>query len=129
MSEAPTSVNGDALLYVLSLPAGRKVVWDLLALTGLYRQPHIPGNPSGTDFNCGALNVGLALYADCLSISPDLTAMMIKEQGTYDNRDASNSRAERDSTDRDPYRDPGPDEPDLPAGLGLNRLTGRPYDD
>ena len=107
-----TQIDEDALKYILSLPNGRKVLWDILGLTGLYRQPRVAGDTEGTAFNCGGLNVGLAIYADCLTVAPDLTAMMTKEQASYDNRGTS-----PESSGSDP--DSG-----LPAGLTINRQTG-----
>lgn len=114
-----TQLDEDALKYVLSLPAGRKVLWDILALSGLYRQPRVAGDSEGTAFNCGGLNVGLALYADCLTVSPDLTAMMTKEQAAYDNRGPDDNKRE--------YPTSGAAE--LPAELRIDRGTGRPIGD
>lgn len=87
MTASPNHIDADALKYILSLPQGRKVLWDIFAITGLYHQPFIAGDPETTAMNCGRLNNGLILYKDCMSVSPELTAMMLKEQGTYDNRD------------------------------------------
>jgi hypothetical protein len=125
-----TTIDRDALQYVLSTSDGRKVLWDILAISGLYRQPRVAGDPAGTDFNCGALNVGLMLYADCLTVSPDLTAMMMKEQATYDNTSASDARKpERksgsDTSGRNDSSGSGSNE--LSNTLGLDRLTGKPY--
>ena len=80
-----TNLGEEELLYALSSPKGRKLIWDILALGGLYRQPFVPGNVEVTAFNSGGLNIALILYADCMTVSPDLTAMMISEQGNYDN--------------------------------------------
>jgi len=104
--EPQTQIDADALLYVISTGDGRKVLWDILALAGLYRQPRMPDDPEGTAFNCGSLNVGLAIYADCLSVSPDLTAMMTKEQASYDNRPESEPKPES-STSAEPEPDAG----------------------
>ena len=115
-----TQINADALKYVLSIPQGRKVIWDLLGIAGLYRQPRVAGDTEGTAFNCGGLNVGLALYADCLTVSPDLTAMMTREQATYDNREP-NTGPEREYTSGEPGTDSSPE---LPGSLRIDRRTG-----
>lgn len=78
-------IDEDALKYILSIPRGRKVIWEILAFAGIYRQPFVPGNPDLTAMNSGALNVGLMLLSDCMITSPELTAMMTKEQGNDDN--------------------------------------------
>lgn len=120
MNPRPGSIiDPDALKYILSLPAGRKVLWDILAVTGLYRQPRVPGDPGGTEFNCGALNVGLIIWSECQESSPDHVALLMKEQGTYDNERsiaaASGKPVEHSAAGRD-------DEPD--TELGFDRFSG-----
>lgn len=95
-------IDEDSLKRTLSVPAGRKVLWDLLALGGLYRQPFATDSLL-TAFNCGSTNVGLMLFADCMSASPELTAMMIKEQGNAD-RERADSDPARNSGDGDSTR-------------------------
>lgn len=108
MTEGPL-LDRDALSYVLSLPQGRKLIWGLLGMAGLFRQPYVAGDAAATAFSCGSLNIGLALYADCLQASPTLTAMMTKEQADDDRH--SLNRKRRDDADSD-KRVPGPDDRD-----------------
>lgn len=88
--EVKTNLPRDELKYMLSLPQGRKVIWGMLSLAGLFRQPFVTGDRDITALNCGSLNIGLILYADCMTVSPELTAMMTREQGNYDNVRSSN---------------------------------------
>lgn len=127
-------IDRDALLYMLSLPQGRKVLWDILAISGLFHQPFRAGDPEATAFNCGALNVGLIAYAECLTIDPALTAMMTKEQSDASNRSDATAVNNASSGSDDPshtgdFGDSGnPNDSGLPGSLGLDRLTGRPFD-
>ena len=116
-----TQVDSDALQYILSMPAGRKVLWDILALAGLYRQPRVPQDSEGTSFNCGSLNVGLAIFADCLTVAPDLTAMMTKEQASYDNR--TEPEPQSISGPRADSRSGSAAEPEPSPGLGFERVN------
>lgn len=124
MTDPETVLDADALKYILSLPKGRKVIWGLLAFSGLFRQPFVPGEPDKTALNSGALNVGLMLYGDCLAVSPDLTAMMTKEQGNDDNQRDSDDTILRVAASRsrsgDDDRDPLDIERD-PLNLGFDR--------
>lgn len=97
MAEENAVIDRDALLYVLSLPQGRKVLWDILGQAGLFRQPFSVENERLTAFNCGNLNIGIMVYAELLQTSPDLTAMMTKEQANADARNLSDARANADS--------------------------------
>lgn len=128
---ANTTLHPDSLKYTLATPQGRRVLWDLLGFAGLFRQPRVPGDPGGTDFNCGSLNVGLMLYADCLTVSPDLTAMMIKEQGSYDNASIADTRPDPrpNDSDRGKQGDSIASNTGDSGGLGFNRLTGRRFDE
>lgn len=122
ITDLATTINRDALQWILGTRQGRRVLWDLLAVTGIYRQPRVVGDPGATDFNCGGLNVGLILYADCLTVSPDLTAMMIKEQASYENTAAAEALEEpgRGDGKRDYAESGSSPEPDNNS-LGLGR--------
>lgn len=94
-----TLLDRDALSAVLSTSAGRKTIWGLLGMAGLFRQPFAT-DLRQTDFNCGSLNIGLALYADCLLVSPELTAMMTKEQANADRTELTRKRDSDARSDR-----------------------------
>lgn len=117
----PTVLDRDALQWILSTPQGRKTLWGILGAAGLFQQPFSP-DPAITNFNCGKLNSGLILWADCLTVDPDLTAMMIREQGNVDNSSDLNPGESEPGSGPAPERSSSPDEP---LGLGLDRLTGR----
>ena len=115
MTEPTNHIDADALKYILSLPQGRKVIWDIFAISGLYQQPFVSGDPETTAMNCGRLNNGLILYKDCMSVSPELTAMMLKEQGTYDNgNDTDHGRSVQPAE----HDNPGDDLDFIGHGLG-----------
>jgi hypothetical protein len=117
MNAASIVIDPDALKYVLSLDKGRAVIWDILRSGGLFRSPFNVDSRLG-DFNAGAHNQALIIYADCMAVSPDLTALMIREQGTYDNGAGTDTTRSGDDTDRSSSRD----DSDEPTGLGLGRL-------
>jgi len=113
-----TNLDVDALKYVLSLPRGRKLIWGLLGLAGVFRQP-FNQDLRLTDFNCGSLNLGLALYADCLQASPELTAMMTKEQANVDRYELERKRTADASSDHASGGSPG-----SPSSTGQRDASG-----
>lgn len=86
-----TQIDYNALAYVLSLPQGRKVLWDILGVSGIYKQSFDPNSGRVSDFNSGARNIGVVLWTDCQLVSPEFTAIMIKEQGNADRREQNSS--------------------------------------
>jgi hypothetical protein len=102
-------IDNDALKYILSIPRGRAVIWDLLTAYGLYRNAHSV-ETAEREFHLGMHNAALILYAECMAVSPDLTAMMIREQGDYDNAGTSS-----------PARPERPTASDDNPGLGYSR--------
>lgn len=56
---------------------GRRIVWRLLEITGVYRSSYTGDND--TFFKEGARNVGLILMADIQRIAPDQFTLMLKE--------------------------------------------------
>lgn len=63
--------------WLLSSVEGRRVLWRLLDLTGVYRSSYT-GN-SETFFREGARNVGLILLADIQRANPEGFLTMLKE--------------------------------------------------
>lgn len=73
----------DALLWVLADVRGRKVLWWLLTVCGVFRLS-MTGN-SQTFFNEGMRNVGLALMDRIMRLSPNVYQEMYREaRGTPD---------------------------------------------
>lgn len=69
------------LVWLMSLPRGRRFMWRLLERTGQHRSS-FTGN-STTFFNEGARNVGLQLQALCLAHCADDYVKMLREQKDY----------------------------------------------
>lgn len=68
----------DDLKWLMAHKAGRRVVWQLLADSGVFRNPF---NNSGsvTAFNCGQMNLGQQMMARILDHTPDAYIAMLKE--------------------------------------------------
>jgi hypothetical protein len=64
--------------WLMSDARGRRFMWRLLGLTGLYRSS-FTGN-STTFYNEGMRNVGLMLIADVNELTPEAYLKMIEEQ-------------------------------------------------
>lgn len=125
MTQSPAEgpmLDQAALVAVLSTYSGRKIIWGLLGLAGLFRQP-FSTDLRQTDFACGSLNIGLALYADCLLASPDLTAMMTKEQAN-DDRHALARKRDSDARSDQPGGSSNPGS----GGSSSTALGGDPAD-
>lgn len=69
------------LVWLMSMPRGRRVVWRLLERTGLHRSS-FTGN-STTFFNEGARNVGLQIQALVLEHCAEHYIEMLLEQKDY----------------------------------------------
>jgi hypothetical protein len=64
--------------WLMSDARGRRFMWRLLGLTGLYRSS-FTGN-STTFYNEGMRNIGLMLIADVNELTPEAYLKMIEEQ-------------------------------------------------
>jgi len=62
----------------MSIPNGRKWFYDLLARTGVGRNPY-SASDRGTAFSCGELNIGLPIMADLLNHCPKMYQLMMEE--------------------------------------------------
>lgn len=67
----------DDVLALMRSPSGRRFVWRLLSLCGVY-QTSFTGN-SGTFFNEGQRNVGLQVLGDVHETALDEFLVMMKE--------------------------------------------------
>jgi hypothetical protein len=67
------------LKWLMAHQAGRRIAWQLLARSGVFRNPF---NNSGsvTAFNCGQMNLGQQLLAQILEHAPDAYVKMLKDQ-------------------------------------------------
>jgi hypothetical protein len=63
--------------WLMSDARGRRFMWRLLGLTGLYRNP-FTGN-SETFFRCGSMSIGQNLLAQITELAPEAYLKMIEE--------------------------------------------------
>lgn len=70
------------LKWLMSDKRGRRIMWNLLAFTGVFRQP-FTGN-SETFFRCGMMNVGQKYLGDINEFAPERYNQMVTEQQIYD---------------------------------------------
>lgn len=73
----------DDFKWFLAHKQGRRVMWRMLAVTGAFRSPFVPGRDGRTEFNAGAQNVGLKLLAEIHAHCPEQYHLMVKEQNDY----------------------------------------------
>lgn len=66
--------------WLMSSPRGRRLVWWLLDITGVYRTS-FSSQRGGTDFNEGGRNTGLKLLAKVQEHCLDKFVEMLREQG------------------------------------------------
>jgi hypothetical protein len=64
--------------WLMSDARGRRFMWRLLGLTGLYRNP-FTGN-SETFFRCGSMSIGQKYLAEITELTPEAYLKMIEEQ-------------------------------------------------
>lgn len=65
------------LKWLMSDKRGRRIMWQLLAFTGVFRQP-FTGN-SETFFRCGMMNVGQKYIGDINEHAPERYNQMVTE--------------------------------------------------
>ena len=69
------------LQQVMRTKAGRRHIWRLLEVTGVYRTS-FASDPLQTAFNEGQRNIGLRTLSDCLSYAEPEYTLMLKEHRT-----------------------------------------------
>lgn len=70
------------LKWLMSDKRGRRIMYNLLAFTGVFRNP-FTGN-SETFFRCGMMNVGQKYLGDINEHAPERYNQMVTEKQTYD---------------------------------------------
>lgn len=68
----------DDLEAVLSTREGRRWMWSILSACGVFTNPADPSG-SWTYFNCGKLEIGLALQKDVAALFPETYFTMMRE--------------------------------------------------
>lgn len=73
--------------WLMGHKQGRRVMWRLLGMTGLFRNPHGMGqSASDTAFRCGEQNIGQQLIAEIHGLCPEQYHVMVKEQHEHAKR-------------------------------------------
>lgn len=67
------------LKWLMSDPAGRRLMWGWLGDFGLYRTPFAGGDIAKTNFNLGTHNCALQLVAQVVVTCPDEYDLMQRE--------------------------------------------------
>lgn len=67
------------LRKVLAIPEGRRYIWKLWGLTGVFRSSYTPKDANMTAFREGQRDVGLALLQDINDASPTALSQMRSE--------------------------------------------------
>lgn len=119
--------TGDTtLLSVMGTSSGRKLIWDFLDISGVFRMTYVSGHLDDTAFNEGKRYLGTLLFAQIQESCPELYQQMVfenqpkkslnKEEKDY-GRNQSESDPESDSTFRtytaEPAEPNGTGEPDF----------------
>lgn len=73
------------LKWLMSDKRGRRIMWDLLALTGVFRNP-FKGERNATDFRCGEMNIGHVYLGDINLHAPERYNQMVQENIKNDRR-------------------------------------------
>lgn len=91
------------LKEILSLKAGRRLLWRYLSECGMFRTS-FDGNGSRVFFLEGMRNVGLIIHSEIVAADPEAYFLMMKEQrkdSELDGRRSNTSRAADTNTERD----------------------------
>jgi len=67
------------LRKILAIPEGRRYIWRLWGITGVFRSSYTPKDANMTSFREGQRDVGLAMLQDINDASPTALAQMRSE--------------------------------------------------
>lgn len=70
--------------WLMANKQGRRIIWRLLGLTGLFRNAFVPGDQAVTGFRCGEQNIGHRLLSEIHELCPEKYHEMVKEQQKND---------------------------------------------
>ena len=77
----------DDISWLMANKQGRRFVWRLLGITGIYRNPMQGDGDAFTNLRCGMQAVGQQVVADIHEVCPERYFEMVKEQQSSDGRD------------------------------------------
>lgn len=83
--------EADDFKWLMTDARGRRIVWRLLALTGVFRCPYA-GEDSATNFQSGQQSIGQTILADVMEHTPEKFDTMITEKKKHDARIADRVR-------------------------------------
>lgn len=69
----------DDLREVLKTPEGRRLLWRLLSVCGIFRISHVPKDSLGTAMNEGSRRIGLMILLDIMAGKPEAFTQMQRE--------------------------------------------------
>lgn len=71
-------LDDDAIQWLMSDKRGRRYMWRLLGITGVYRNPFTTQREV-TDFNCGKQLIGQTMMGDIHRLCPEQYNRMVQE--------------------------------------------------
>jgi len=71
--------NVNDLRKILAIPEGRRYIWRLWGLTGVFRSSYTPKDANMTSFREGQRDIGLAMLLDINDASPTALSQMRSE--------------------------------------------------
>lgn len=77
----------DDLKWLMQHKQGRRFMWRLLGIAGLYRNPMQGDGDAFTNLRCGMQAVGQQMVAEIHGLCPERYFEMVKEQQGSDGRD------------------------------------------
>ncbi len=83
--------EADDFKWLMSDARGRRFVWRLIAITGVFRCPYA-GEDSATNFQSGQQSIGQTILADVMEHTPEKFDTMITEKKKHDARIADRVR-------------------------------------
>ncbi len=70
--------ESEIMQWIMNDKRGRKFIWQLLAFTGVFRNPF--RGTKETDFLCGMMNVGQKYLGDINEYTPEMYNVMVEER-------------------------------------------------
>lgn len=76
--------EADDFKWLMANKVGRRIMWRLLGMAGLFRNAFVPGDQGTTNFRLGEQNIGQRLLHEIHEFCPEKYHEMVKEQQKYD---------------------------------------------
>ena len=87
------------LRTILKSVWGRRFVWRVMAICGVFSQSFVPDNSEATAFNEGRRSIGNTLLRQVIEINPESYLQMVKANRKDEEYARQCERSERESTD------------------------------